>query len=196
MYEIDWNKTHRELFAMETERLRLSVLKKNCAPMVTDYFVRNKEFHQQWSQTHSDSYFELKTQKKYLSYDEAEYRQGKIVPLWIMKKEDPDRVIGRVSFFNFAYGGMMNCAVGYHLDKGETGKGYMTEALKESCRLIVNEMKIHRIEAFILPENERSLSLIKRVGFKEEGLRKSYMHINGNWRDHVSFYILEDSLRK
>ena len=86
MYEIDWNKTHRELFAMETERLRLSVLKKNCAPMVTDYFVRNKEFHQQWSQTHSDSYFELKTQKKYLSYDEAEYRQGKIVPLWIMKK--------------------------------------------------------------------------------------------------------------
>lgn len=196
MYELVWNKAHNELFAAETERLRLSVLKRSAAGIVTDYLVRNKEFHQEWSQTHTDSYFDLKTQKKYMSYDEAEYKQGKLVPLWISKKGEPDRVIGRVSFFNFAYGGMMNCAVGYHLDKDETGNGYMTEALKGACELIVKELNIHRIEAFILPENERSLALIKRVGFTEEGYRKSYMHINGKWRDHISFYILEDCLRK
>ena len=90
----------------------------------------------------------------------------------------------------------MNCACGYHLDENATGKGYMTEALRASCEMVVKELNIHRIEAFILPENEKSQALIRRAGFTEEGLRRSYMHINGKWRDHVSFYILEDSLRK
>ncbi len=196
MYEIDFNRPGKELFAIETDRLRLAVLRKNSAQAVTDYLVRNKEFHQKWSQTHNDSYFLLKTQKKYLSYDETEYKAGRLVPLWIMKKDEPDRIIGRVSFFNIAYGGMMSCAVGYHLDEGCTGKGYMREALLAASCLMAKELKMHRIEAFILPENERSLNLIRKAGFTEEGLRKSYMHINGQWRDHMSFYILDETLRK
>lgn len=195
MYEIDFNRPGKELFAIVTDRLRLAVLKKSCAPEVTNYFVRNKDFHQQWSQTHNDNYYQLKTQKQYMRYDEAEYKAGRVVPLWISLKDNPDKVIGRVSFFNIAYGGMMSCAVGYHLDKDYTGNGYMKEALLAACSLLVKELKMHRIEAFILPENERSLNLIRKAGFTEEGLRKSYMHINGKWRDHVSFYILEDSLR-
>ena len=196
MYEIDFNRPGKELFAIETDRLRLAVLRKNSAQAVTDYLVRNKKFHQKWSQTHNDSYFLLKTQKKYLSYDETEYKAGRLVPLWIMKKDEPDRIIGRVSFFNIAYGGTMSCAVGYHLDEGCTGKGYMREALLAASCLMAKELKMHRIEAFILPENERSLNLIRKAGFTEEGLRKSYMHINGQWRDHMSFYILDETLRK
>ena len=196
MYEIDFNRPGKELFAIETERLRLAVLRKNSAAAVTDYLVRNKEFHRKWSQTHDDKYFQVKTQKKYLGYDEIEYKAGRLVPLWITRKDDPDRIIGRVSFFNIAYGGMMSCAVGYHLDEECTGQGYMKEALLASCCLLVKELKIHRIEAFILPENERSLNLIRKAGFTEEGLRKSYMHIDGHWRDHMSFYILDETLRK
>ncbi|MBP5180634.1 MAG: GNAT family N-acetyltransferase [Clostridiales bacterium] len=193
MYELkDVLRTY-ELFAMETERLRLAVLKRSCARNVADYLARNREFHRKWSQTHDDNYFTMWTQRDYLKYDAAEYHAGRLVPLYIMPKDEPGNIIGRVSFFNFAYGGMMSCSVGYHLDQNATGKGYMTEALKASCEMIMDIMKMHRIEAFILPNNERSLNLIKRCGFAYEGKRISYMHINGKWEDHEAFYLLSDN---
>lgn len=190
MYVVEDRLKAYELFAMETDRLRLSVLKRSCADKVADYLKRNREFHRKWSQTHSDDYFTVRVQKEYLKYDANEYIHGRLVPLYITRKGEPGKILGRVSFFNFAYGGMMSCSIGYHLDENETSQGYMTEAVTESCRMIMDVMKIHRIEAFILPNNERSLSLIKRCGFKHEGRRISYMHINGRWEDHEAFYLL------
>lgn len=195
MYQIAHELKHNEIFALTTERLRLSVLKKGAAPEVTDYLTRNRAFQAKWSQTHSDSYFTEQVQRRYIKYDTREFVQGRLLPLWITTSDDPGRIIGRVSMFNFAYGGMMSCSAGYHLDESEQGKGYMHEALTATVDYLFKELKMHRVEAFILPENERSLRLIKRCGFVEEGIRTSYMHINGQWRDHISFYILEDFLR-
>ncbi len=195
MYQIANELYRNEIFALQTERLRLSVFKKSAVTEVTDYLTRNRAFQAKWSQTHSDSYFTMKVQKRYINYDIREFLSGRLLPLWITLADDPSRIIGRVSMFNFAYGGMMSCSVGYHLDEFEQHKGYMQEALTAVVEYVIKEMKLHRVEAFILPENERSLKLIRRCGFVEEGVRTSYMHINGKWRDHVSFYILEDFLR-
>lgn len=192
MYVLTDRLRGNELFAMETDRLRLSVLKRSAYKLVTDYLVRNREFHKPWAQTHADSYFTERVQKDYLRYDAGEYLRGRLVPLYITLKDDPDRIIGKVTFFNFAFGGMMSCSAGYHMDESETGKGYMTEALTEACRMIMEVMHIHRIEAFILPRNEKSLALIKRCGFTYEGHRVSYMHINGRWEDHEAFYLLDE----
>ena len=192
MYKIADHLRPNEIFAMETERLRLSVLKKSCAREVADYLCRNREFHRKWAQTHSDSYFTQRVQKDYLKYDCGEYRAGRLVPLWITYKDDPGKIIGRVSFFNFAYGGMMSCSLGYHLDEGQTGKGVASEAVTNACQMLMKHLNIHRIEAFILPNNEKSLALIARCGFTHEGKRISYMHINGKWEDHEAFYLLNN----
>ena len=190
-YSVSSDRHRYEMLALETERLRLSVLRKSEAQRVTGYVVSNRDFHRQYSQTHTDDYFTVRVQKKYLTYDCNSFLEGTLLPLWISLKDDPE-IIGRVSFFNFAYGGMMSCACGYHLDKDHVGQGYMTEAIKGAMAFVFDEYKMHRIEAFILPENEPSLALVKRAGFHYEGLRKSYMHINGKYRDHEAFYILED----
>lgn len=192
-YSVAKDRKRYEILALETEHLRLSVLRKSEAERVCGYYTENRDFHRQFSQTHTDDYFTVSVQKKYLAYDRESFLDGSLVPLWISVKGD-DRIIGRVSYFNFAYGGMMSCACGYHLDKEYTGKGYMTEALKGSMAFVFDEYKMHRIEAFILPENEKSINLVKRVGFHYEGQRISYMHINGRYRDHESFYILEDDM--
>ncbi|MDY6338004.1 MAG: GNAT family protein [Saccharofermentans sp.] len=193
-YKVANNRSRSEVLALETDRLRLSVLRKSEAPRVADYFIRNREFHKQFAQTHTDDYFTVSMQKKYLAYDYESFLEGTLVPLWIISRETGE-IIGRVSFFNFAYGGMMSCACGYHLDKEHTGRGYMTEALKGAMAFVFDEYKMHRIEAFILPENEASLNLVKRAGFHYEGQRISYMHINGRYRDHEAFYILEDDVK-
>ena len=192
-YSVSTNRKRYEMLALDTEHLRLSVLRKSEGARACEYFLNNREFHRQFSQTHSDDYFTVSMQKKYLAFDCDSFLDGTLVPLWITVKGS-DKLIGRVSFFNFAYGGMMSCACGYHLDKDETGKGYMTEALRASLAFIFDEYKMHRIEAFILPENERSLALVNRLGFHYEGRRISYMHINGEYRDHEAFYILENDM--
>ncbi|PWJ71005.1 ribosomal-protein-alanine N-acetyltransferase [Ruminococcaceae bacterium R-25] len=193
-YKVANDRNRYEVLALETERLRLSVLRKSEASRVNAYFVKNRDFHKKYSQTHTEDYFTVSMQRKYLAYDYNSFLDGTLVPLWITLKETGE-IIGRVSFFNFAFGGMMSCACGYHLDKDHTGKGYMTEALKGAMAFVFDEYKLHRIEAFIVPDNEPSLNLVKRCGFHYEGRRISYMHINGRYRDHDAFYILEDDVK-
>ena len=192
-YSVAKKRARYEMFALETENLRLSVLRKSEAPRISEYLLNNMEFHRKFSQTHTDDYFTVSTQKKYLAYDCNSFLEGSLVPFWISIQGD-EKVIGRVSFFNFAFGGMMSCACGYHLDKDHTGRGYMTEALRGAMAFVFDEYKLHRIEAFIVPENTPSINLVKRLGFHYEGLRRSYMHINGEYRDHEAFYFLEDDL--
>ncbi len=193
-YKVANDRNRYEVLALETERLRLSVLRKSEASRVNAYFVKNRDFHKKYSQTHTEDYFTVSMQRKYLAYDYNSFLDGTLVPLWITLKQTGE-IIGRVSFFNFAFGGMMSCACGYHLDKDHTGKGYMTEALKGAMAFVFDEYKLHRIEAFIVPDNEPSLNLVKRCGFHYEGRRISYMHINGRYRDHDAFYILEDDVK-
>lgn len=193
-YRVSTDRKRCEMLALETERLRLAVLRKSEAPRAAEYFINNRSFHKQYSQTHDEDYFTVSMQKKYLAFDCESFLDGSLVPFWITLKGS-DKIIGRLSFFNFAYGGMMCCSLGYHLDQDHTGKGYMTEALRGAIAFIFDEYKMHRIEAFILPDNERSLNVVKRLGFHHEGQRKSYMHINGKYRDHEAFYLLEDDVK-
>jgi len=193
-YIIASKRSRCEMLALETDRLRLAVLRKSEAPKVTGYFIKNREFHKRFAQTHPNSYFTVSEQRKYLAFDCDSFLAGSVVPLWITLNGS-DEIIGRVSFFNLAYGGMMSCAIGYHLDQDHTGKGYMTEAIDAACSFMFKEYGMHRIEAFILPENIPSIKLIKRTGFTEEGKRISYMHINGQYRDHIAFYLLEPKYR-
>ena len=179
-----------EVFAFETDNLRLAVLKKSAYRKVLDYVVRNREFHKKFSQPHPDSYFTAASQKYYIDCEVRDYKYGKLIPLWISRKDQRDEIIGRVSFFNIAMGGMMLAQIGYHLDEKCQGQGIMTEAVKGACEIVFENLNLHRIEAFILPENQRSIDLIRRCGFVYEGTRYSYMNIDGKFRDHETFYLL------
>ena len=138
------------------------------AGRITEYLVNNRSFHQEFSQTHDDSYFTESEQKKYIHYDCESFQARRTCSAVDYRARD--RAYYRKSvIFNIAYGGMMNCATGYHLDEAHTSKGFMTEALKAAVQFMFNEYHMHRIEAFILPENRASLELVKRCGFEYEG---------------------------
>ncbi len=179
-----------EELAFENDELRFAVLNSKAAFEVTDYYVRNRDFHARFSQTHDDKYFTYSTQKKFLTEEVKDFNKNHILPLFITYKGNPKHIIGRISFFHFAYGGMRNCIIGYSLDKEEEGKGIMTKAVPYVMDFLSEYYYIHRVDAYILPENERSIKLIKRVGFKEEGIKHEFMHINGKWEDHINFYFL------
>jgi ribosomal-protein-alanine N-acetyltransferase len=71
----------------------------------------------------------------------------------------------------------------------------MTAAVRAVVPFVFDSLELHRLEAACLPENTASMRLLERVGFKREGLARQYLRINGDWRDHVLYALLETDLR-
>jgi ribosomal-protein-alanine N-acetyltransferase len=53
---------------------------------------------------------------------------------------------------------------------------------------------LHRMEINIRPENAASLRVVDKLGFRDEGLRVKYLHIDGAWRDHRTFALTSEEL--
>jgi ribosomal-protein-alanine N-acetyltransferase len=75
--------------------------------------------------------------------------------------------------------------LGYAIDHAHEGQGLMQEALQATIEHVFSVLRLHRIQANYVPDNERSGRLLERLGFVREGLAKDYLFINGAWRDHV-----------
>jgi ribosomal-protein-alanine N-acetyltransferase len=71
----------------------------------------------------------------------------------------------------------------------------MTAAVRAVVPFVFDSLELHRLEAACLPENTASMRLLERVGFKREGLARRYLRINGDWRDHVLYALLETDSR-
>lgn len=183
----------KSVFNLRTERLVLSVLSPSAADKVTDYLSRNRSFHEPFHQLHQDAYFTTYIQKQYLRSDMNGFFENSQCGFWLIKRSDPDRIIGRLAFTGIIRGALQSCLMGYHLDKDEVGKGYMAEAITNACQYIFATWKLHRIQADIMPGNERSIRTIERCGFVRSGLSEKYMAINGTWQDHYMYALINDN---
>lgn len=82
-------------------------------------------------------------------------------------------------------GVFLSCFLGYHMDQDFLRKGYMTEAVAAVVDYAFGPLGLHRVEANVMPRNLPSLSLLRKLGFEEEGLARDYLKICGQWEDHL-----------
>jgi ribosomal-protein-alanine N-acetyltransferase len=68
----------------------------------------------------------------------------------------------------------------------------MTEAVNLALRHAFKNLKLHRIEANVQPENFPSIAVLKRCGFSKEGFSRRYLKIKGKWRDHERWAIIKE----
>jgi len=182
----------QDVFIIRTQRLELRILRPSGAAIVTGYLIRNRAFHKPFHQTHDDVYFTVREQRDYLRSDLSRFFDDEQYSFWISLADDPDRIIGRLSFSAVIRGALNSCLVGYHLDEKEVGKGIMREALKAGCLYMFQMQHLHRIQADIMPSNERSLASAESCGFKRQGMNEKYMCINGEWKDHYTYALLNE----
>ena len=178
----------------ETPRLLLKTLEPSHAEAVLDYYLRNKEFLEEWEPVRDAHFYTIETQKKQLEEDIKQIKDKNMLKLWIFKKDNEDKIIGSLAFSNIIYGAFLSCFVGYKLDSNEINKGYMTEALNKGIEIMFKEYGLHRIEANIMPKNKRSLSVVRKLDFKDEGIAHSYLKINGVWENHIHMVLINDEL--
>ncbi|MBG0803295.1 MAG: GNAT family protein [Methylocystis silviterrae] len=106
-------------------------------------------------------------------------------------REEDDALMGGLSFGHVRRGVSQAATLGYWMGEPYAGKGHMTRAVRAACAYAFEKRGFHRIEAACLPTNEPSKRLLERVGFKQEGYARSYLNINGQWRDHLLYALLE-----
>lgn len=180
----------------ETERLILKVLEEKDALQVLDYYMRNRDFLEEWELRRPKEFYTVEAQAEQLRKDFREFEEKRALRLWIYKKGDTvnNRVLGAVAFNNIVFGAFLSCFLGYKLDRDEVNKGYITEAIRKGIEIVFKEYGLHRIEANIMPRNSRSLRVVEKLGFYNEGLAYSYLKINGHWEDHIHMVLLNDRL--
>ncbi len=165
----------------------LRTLSPDFAPVVLDYYTRNHIFLKSWEPTRSKNFYTMSYHKHTLAKEWEQMVQKTLLRFWLFKKEDIQlkHIIGTFAFSNIQRGAFQSCFLGYKMDHQETKKGYMTEALRKGIAIIYDNYHLHRIEANIMPRNTTSIKLVEKLGFKNEGISKKYLKINGIWEDHI-----------
>lgn len=105
-------------------------------------------------------------------------------------------IVGMVNLSLIARGPFQNAVMGYWLGAPFVGRGYMTEGITLGLRHAFGALGLHRVEANVMPANTRSLAVVRRAGFREEGFSPNYLEINGRWRDHVRFAMTAEDWKR
>jgi ribosomal-protein-alanine N-acetyltransferase len=98
-------------------------------------------------------------------------------------------IAGMVNINSVIRGRFQSGSLSYAAFAPTAGKGYMTEGLEFVVRYAFEQLRIHRLEAQIQPDNHASISLVRRVGFRYEGTSPELLFIDGAWRDHERWAI-------
>lgn len=119
-------------------------------------------------------------------------RQGRMLPWAIDYRETPEshaELAGQLTISGIAYGSASWAQIGYWVDQRWAGRGIVPLAVAMGGDYCFATLRLHRLEVAIRPENVRSLRVVEKLGFRYEGRRPRYMHVDGDWRDHEMFAL-------
>ena len=171
--------------ALFTSRLRLVAADERLAAALADFHQRNREHLAPWDPPVEASFFTEAAQAERLRKSAASFADGTTCRYLLQPIGDPTRVVGTVHFSNIVRGPFQSCRLGYALDQALEGQALMNEALRCAiAEMFSPRVNLHRIEAGFRPENSRSADLLRRLGFRDEGLAPDYLFIDGLWRVH------------
>ncbi|MFP2908753.1 GNAT family N-acetyltransferase [Pyxidicoccus sp. 3LFB2] len=114
---------------------------------------------------------------------------------WVLCERGDDAPLGSVGLFNWSRVDR-RAEVGYVLGIEQAGRGVMKEVMPALLRFGFEEMKLHRIEAHVDPDNGASLRVLIRSGFQQEGVLRDNVAYGESFRDSVLFSLLEGEWRR
>lgn len=112
---------------------------------------------------------------------------------WAIRLKKDSRLIGTCGFKSWDRE-MRSTELGYDLLPEYWGNGYATEAINAILKsTIFNDLPwgpLHRIQAETIPGNSRSESVLRKLGFKEEGVRRDAGYWKGRYHDLRCFGLI------
>jgi ribosomal-protein-alanine N-acetyltransferase len=151
----------------------------------------SREFLAPWEPTWAADELSRSAFRRRIRRYQREIRSDLSYPFFVFRKAD-DLLMGGCTLSNVRRGVTQSAAIGYWIGERYTRRGHMYAALTTVLPFVFQVLGLHRLEAACIPDNTASRALLLKVGFREEGRARRYLQINGEWRDHVLFALLED----
>ncbi|MCI2959436.1 GNAT family N-acetyltransferase [Agromyces atrinae] len=123
----------------------------------------------------------------------AHARSGHALPFLI---EYEGQLAGQLNVSSITYGSLSSATIGYWVSQRFAGLGITPTAVALATDHCFEGLGLHRMEICIRPENGPSLRVVEKLGFRYEGLRRRYIHINNDWRDHFCFALVHEEVRE
>jgi ribosomal-protein-alanine N-acetyltransferase len=102
------------------------------------------------------------------------------------------QLVGYVNINNIVRGPLLSACLGYSAFASHAGRGLMATGVRAVIDTAFNELGLNRLEANIQPNNDRSIHLVRRLGFELEGFSRRYLWVDGAWRDHQRWALLAE----
>jgi len=189
---LDWI-TPESGLSLEGQGVRLRAPRWRDYPAWSNLRQVSRDFLQPWEPVWPEDDLERAAYRRRLATYAREMDAGSAYPFFIFRTRD-DALVGGVTISNVRRGVAQMCTIGYWMGEPFAGQGYMTAAMKPLVAFAFGELSLHRVEAACLPENQASHRLLLKTGFREEGMARAYLKINGRWRDHLLFGMVTPGL--
>jgi len=118
-------------------------------------------------------------------------RAGTSLPFAV---EHAGELVGQLTVSGITYGSLYSASIGYWVAQHVAGRGITPTAVALATDHCFTALGLHRVEVNIRPENGPSLRVVEKLGFRDEGLRERYLHIQGVWCDHRTFALTTEDV--
>lgn len=154
--------------------------------------ARNRDWLRRWDATDPQQGPRPPTFPAMRRWNESQARQGLQLPLVITVD---GRLVGQITAGPVQYGALRSAVLGYWIDRRVAGRGLVPRAAAMVIDHLFAELGLHRIEVTVRPENESSLRVVEKLHLRAEGMRRSAIHVDGHWRDHLVFALTAEEVR-
>ena len=171
--------------------IRIRPIRVRDARVLEAELIRNRSWLRQWeaSNPHGPAGFDVKASIRSL---QTHARTGGGLPFAV---DYNGQFAGQLNVSGISYGSLSSATLGYWVAERFAGLGVTPTAVALATDYCFFTLGLHRMEICIRPENAASLRVVQKLGFRYEGLRRRYIHINGDWRDHFCFGLVVEEVR-
>lgn len=176
-----------DLPALASRRLTLRLPRRSDYAEWAELRAASRAFLEPWEPRWAQDELEPAAWRLRMKRYRQDYRQGVATPFFLFEKSGARRMLGGITLGNIRRGVSQSAHLGYWMGAEFADKGYMTEAVGAVLRHAFDTLGLHRVEAACIPDNARSARVLEKAGFTQEGVLRSYLKIDGQWRDHRLF---------
>lgn len=170
--------------------IELRLIKTRDARVLQRELLENRSWLQRWEATvpNGVALFDMRVSIRRLL---QQYRDGGGYPFVMLYDGE---IAGQLNVWGVARGSLSSATIGYWVSERFAGRGITPTAVAIATDACFTEYGLHRMEICIRPENAASLRVVQKLGFRYEGLRRRYIHIDGDWRDHYAFALTREEV--
>ncbi|GAA1132290.1 GNAT family protein [Citricoccus alkalitolerans] len=185
-------RTHRWPVSLEHGDLVLRPFRRWDQEEWTSLRARNRDWLRRWDATNPEPSTALKSYAEMVKVLNRSGKEGTALPWLICVRTSAAGtpvIAGQLSVSSIVRGSALSASLGYWIDQERAGQGLVPTAVALATDYCFSTLGLHRMEINIRPENVPSRRVVEKLGFRHEGMRRDFLHIDGAWRDHDAYAL-------